>query len=240
MAPRRILFILIMAGTVLISYFYSRQVYTFYLDIYYHVYKGYSEEDMIRQGYQLYKDRDSDALQDHARKLQLLYPDSPEASLLSGMALLKKGDYERGLSYLAIGIEHGNPPSAVINDAVALMFQDRYYGEILSVMKNRKSTNADTLYYYGIALYKQERYPEAFRKLKEAIHHGKKAPLTYFYAARACDKTGKTREAVKYMEHAHALARNEPAVASALIDLYRRLGMIEKAEKIVRSQKKFR
>ena len=94
MKPRRILFILIMAGTVLISYFYSRQVYTFYLDIYYHVYKGYSEKDMIRQGYQLYKDRDGDALQDHARKLQLLYPDSPEASLLSGMALLQKGDYE--------------------------------------------------------------------------------------------------------------------------------------------------
>ena len=147
---------------------------------------------------------------------------------------------EQILSYLAIGIEHGNPPSAVINDAVALMFKDEYYGEILSVMKNRKSANPDTLYYYGIALYKRDRYPEAFQKLQEAIHHGKKDARSYYYAARACDKTGKTGEAVKYMEYAHAMERNEPAVASALIDLYRRLGMIEKAEKIVRSQKKFK
>ncbi|HOO73479.1 MAG TPA: hypothetical protein PK926_17090 [Spirochaetota bacterium] len=229
--------ILLSAGTAAVSYFYSRDIYSFWLKAYYVHYKKCTREQMIEEAYRVMKLKDPAALKEYTNKLVLVYPDSDQARLMNGIALLRSGETEQGLALIVSSIDGVKLPGALIDESVSALYKEKYYAEIVSIMQGRKSLNAETNYYYGRALYEMKSYVRAFAQLKIAHDQGQGGDDLYYYLAVCSDKSGKRGDALAFMKRAWELAPDVDRNAQGLIDLYRRAGMQEQAEKVVRKLK---
>ena len=232
-----LIIIFLSIGTVAVSYFYSRDIYTFWLKAYYVHFKKYTREQMIEEAFTVMKLKDPATLKEYTNKLVLVYPDSEQAQLINGIALLRNGDTEQGLALIVSSIDGVKLPGALIDESVSALYKDKYYGEIVTIMQGRKSLNAETNYYYGRALYEMKSYARALAQLKLAHDQGQGGDDLYYYLAVCSEKTGKRGDALAFMKRAWELAPDVDRNAQGLIDLYRRSGMQEQAEKVVRKLK---
>ncbi len=234
----KFLFVLLTGAAVALSYYRSGDVYAFWLRAYYVDYRRMNEKEMIGRAYELMKLRDASVFGDYTAKLILIFPHSDEAFLLRGIALLRSGDAEKGLTAIVASINGVKLPPFVLDETVAALHDHRYFGEIVSLMKGRQSLNAETSYYYGRALFETGQPGAALERLTLALGQGKGDASVHYHIALSHAGLGRKAQALASMKRAWELAPDDPAITRALVDQYRQAGMQGEAEMLVRKKKR--
>jgi tetratricopeptide (TPR) repeat protein len=83
--------------------------------------------------------------------------------------------------------------------------------------------------FYGIALYHTGHYNEAVSELGSAIHESSGSGALYYCLARSYERWGDARQALGYMEKAYANSPKDRNIREALLNLYRKNRMFDKA-----------
>ncbi len=232
-----LLFLIMASAAVAFSYYRSREVYTFWLRAYYVDYRKIPEKEMVAHARDLMKKKDMKALKEYAGVINLLYPENGEAVLMSGIALFRTGETEKGLTLIMSVSDRVKLPGALVDESVEALFREKYYGEVNSLLKGRKTGNAETVYYHGVSLYEKKSYAAALVKLKESMGMGKSGAAVLYYCSLCSDRMGNLADAMKYMERAWETGPRDRRMAERMVELYRRTGKTAEAEKILRKQK---
>jgi tetratricopeptide (TPR) repeat protein len=232
-----ILFIIIIAATVILSYRYSDRVYTFYVRSYYQDFRGFNEKTMLEKARVLLKKGDYAQLRSFGGIIHRIYPESSEGAVLYGMGELRAGDKEKGLSLIISSLKSKKISPELFRRSITILYDEKYYGDVINLLKGRGDRSAEFTYYYGVSLYHTAKYAGAFDAIRQAIDGGMAGYESYRYCSRAAAKAGKSREALIYLKKAWDLNDKDPELTAELVDLYRKTGQVQEAEKLIRRMK---
>jgi tetratricopeptide (TPR) repeat protein len=227
------LIVIILAGVVPISYFYSHRVYSFYMRTYYEKIRGQSLQGMVRKGWALYDRKKYAELRDYLEPLVIVYPSSRDLKILEGLVDIKQGRGDLGTDII-LSVTHGQQLSGtVLEETIRTLYSLKQYKDVIMTMKkNDAAGNPALIYYYGASLVNTGNYNAAVPLLKEAIARGDSGYDVYLETGIAYSKMNQTRAALPYLERAYRLNPNRDT-AGALADAYWKSGRYKDAEKIL-------
>jgi tetratricopeptide (TPR) repeat protein len=233
------LFFILIAGAGAFSYFYSQEVYSWYLRTYYEKIRGLSVERQIRKAEKMYGDHEYEELRDYLKPLIMAYPENRELKKLDGLSLIKLGGLREGAEMILTATEGGRMPEKLLLETTSALFEKKMYRDITNLFKkNTAGGNPGLLYMHGVSLYETGHYPQSIASLKRALESGKTGFETNRYIGLAYDKTGDTRASLPYLKRAHELNDEDPGAALSLANAYRKLGRYNDAERIMRKIKR--
>jgi tetratricopeptide (TPR) repeat protein len=226
-------------GAAALSYFYSGDVYSWYMRTYYEKVQGQSIEQQINKAREMYQNHEYEKLRDKLERLTVVYPENIELKKLEGLTLIKLGRRREGAEIILSAFEGGRMPEKLLESTVNALFEEKMHRDILIVFKkNNPGGNSNLLYWYGISLYETGGYARSAEYMKKALDRGKTGYEVYHYIGMALEKSGNTRASLPYLERARSLNRDDPDVAFSLANAYRKLGRFKDAAKIMRNIKK--
>jgi tetratricopeptide (TPR) repeat protein len=224
------------AGAGALSYFYSTEVYTFYMQTFYEKILGQSVEQQVAIAEGMYENRQYAELKDYLHSRVMVYPDNMDMKKLDGLARIKLGEEKRGIDMLLTASGSERMPEKLLVETVGQLFEQGRYRDIIEIFrKNSPGDNPGLLYQYGVALFETGNTAGAIRELKKAMDEGRTDYEAYHYLGRAYAKQGDYRAALPYLERAHDLNDNDPDVTRSLADAYRALGRYKDSARLLRS-----
>ncbi|OHD64021.1 MAG: hypothetical protein A2176_05350 [Spirochaetes bacterium RBG_13_51_14] len=233
-----LIFILIVSSVTL-SYFYSREVYTFFMRSYYEKIRGRSIEQQLSRAREMYRNREYTELEEYLRTLIIVYPENRDLRKLEGLTLIKLGKRDRGVDMILTAGGDEPMPEVQLEETVSALFEQKRYGDIAEIFKkNSPGANPNLLYYYGVSLFETEKYAGSTRYLKRAIEEGRRDYKVYHYIGRAYVASGDTRASLPYLDRARNLNVEDPDVANSLAGAYQKLGRYDDAARILRKMKR--
>jgi tetratricopeptide (TPR) repeat protein len=226
--------ILVMAGVL--PYFYSREIYGFYMKVYYETILGQSMEEQLRAAEKLYEEHEYTRLKNYLKDRVVAYPENNEFKKLDGLALIKLGNPRKGTDMIITASDGGQMPEKLLEETVNSLGEQKMYRDIIIVFKkNEAGRNPNLLYWYGIALYETGDYTRALANLKRAVDGGRTDYRAYLYLGKAYYRTGDARAALPCLERSSDMIGDDPEAAMALAQTLRKLGRYAEAEKTMRS-----
>jgi tetratricopeptide (TPR) repeat protein len=226
-------------GAAALSYFYSGEVYSWYMRTYYEKIRGQSIEQQINKARDMYQNHEYEKLRDQLARLTMAYPENSELKKLEGLTLIKLGRQREGAELILSASEGGRMPEKLLEATVNALFKEQMYRDILIVFrKNNPGGNPNLLYWYGVSLYETGGYARSAVYLKKALDRGNTGYKVYHYTGMALEKSGDTRASLPYLERARKLNMDDPDVGFSLANAYRKLGRFNDAAKIMRSTKR--
>jgi tetratricopeptide (TPR) repeat protein len=226
-------------GAAALSYFYSGDVYAWYMRTYYEKLRGQSIEQQLHTVQELYDNHEYKKLRDQLTTLTMVYPEDRELKKLEGLTLIKLGEQRKGAELILSASEGGRMPEKLLEATVNALFEEKMYRDILMVFKkNNPGGNPNLLFWYGASLCETGGYARAVAYLKRALDRGRTDFETYHYVGMALEKSGDPRSSLPYLEHARSLNVEDPDVGFSLANAYRKLGRYNDAAKIMRNIKR--
>ena len=230
---KKFLILVIIAGSIAVSYFYSEDVYRFYLKSYYKDWKKVSEDDHLRKSEDLFRKKEYEDLEDYLKKLSVLYPENTDFIELSGRNFIKMGKEEKGIEML-LSIKDKVP----INDSfleitVQTLYNGGMYRDVIDIMENRVTDNPNILYCYGISLFTWKKYREARHVLNMAVNEGRNDATANYHLGLCHDMMGDLNRAIDHVKIALNMRPRNRTMKSALIELYRKAGKYNEAAKLM-------
>ena len=226
-------FIIILSVTVYISYKYSYRVYITYLKIYYD--KMYTEQALSDKAQKMYDGKKHEDLKDFIDYLLIIYPNNNEFKRIGALNYTRLGDVAKSAEVLAQLDNESIKNSPVFEEILKNLYDNEYYSDVLSFY-NRKIMleNINTAFYYGVSLYKKERYDDSYKMLMYAKSKNLSLPDLNFYIGLNLEKRGDKSEALKYVKTAFDSDRSNSEYRKKLADLYRQNNMFKEAAIILR------
>jgi tetratricopeptide (TPR) repeat protein len=229
------LIFIILVGAVVLSYFYSGDVYSYYMRYYYEKIRGQSTEQQLQKAREMYDNHDYEKLRDELKTLTMVYPDNRELKKLEGLTLIKLGEPGKGAELILAASDGERMPEKLLEETVSALFEKKMYRDIIiNFKKNSPGGNPNLLFRYGVSLYETGDYERAVGCLKRALNGGKTDYEIYHYLGLAFEKSGDTRASLPYLEHARNMNADDPDVGLSLANAYRKLGRYNEAAKIMR------
>ncbi len=231
---RYILIILLLSGTIAGSFFASEPLYRFYLQFWFRDVKNVTPADIEKRALHLYDGKEYDALARYLDRMTIAFSQDKRVLKIAGIYFIRIKQGERGAELIAAALDGNGVPGKELREAISILFQGKYYGDIEAILRKRKPlTDADLQYYYGISLLKTGMFQEAVVSLKNAYRAGYHDSDSLLFLSRALVKTGDLEEAEKYLEMAHRKDHLNHAVTSALADVYRKRGKLKEAAAVM-------
>jgi tetratricopeptide (TPR) repeat protein len=229
-----IFLILVMAGVL--PYFYSGEIYGYYMRVYYETILGQGMDEQLRAAEKLYEGHEYKKLKDYLKDRVVAYPENKEFQKLDGLALIKLGDPRMGTDMIMTATDGGHMPEKLLEETVDSLCEQKMYRDIIILFKkNNAGRNPALLYCHGVALYETGDYTRAAASLKMAVDEGRTDYQAYLYLGKAYYKTGNTGAALPCLERAHGMNGDDPEAALALATTLRKLGRYAEAGKMMRS-----
>ncbi len=234
-----ILFLVIVTA---LSFFYSKDFYKAYLNIYYREVIKLKYDDMIRTAGELYTAGKYRELNDYLGRVSQVFDESRDVRFLQALALIKLGNEIRGMELFLASVNEKNITPVLFRDISELMFSHGSFGDICGLMKKfGPGTNPDLLFIYGVSLVKTGRDRESLGVLSRALKPGEAAfPRDrlydlYFHLGTAFENTGDMTMGLKYYTMARNLKPGSRAINEKLIKMYRKRGMFKEADWLLRN-----
>ena len=226
-------FIFILSITVFISYKYSRTVYITYLKIYYD--NMYTEQALQDKFQKMYDNKMYEELEGLIYYPLIIYPQNDEFKRIAAMNYLKLNDVlKSGMIFVQIedeSIKH----SPLFEEILKNLYNNGYHSDVLSFYsRNIMLDNANISFYYGVSLYKKDRYDESYKMLMNAKNHNPASPELNFYIGLNLEKMGDNSGAIKYVKAAFDSDMSNNEYRKKLADLYRKNNMFKEADIISR------
>ncbi len=242
---KKLIVLLVFAGSIVVSFLFSTEIYRFHMKTYYTVIKGQDYKSMMKKAEEMYKNNEYKKLHDFLKVIILIYRERPEAARLMGLNMIKRGDRKGGTELIVSSLNGGDIDKKIIRETVVELYRQKLYGDIVDVA-GRKLHGDDYLvdFYYGVALFHLKFYNRAISALNRsaASDRGMFSPLLksdlYYYLALSQEETGRLEEALKNLYKADQLSSPGNRTGEALVRIYRKLGDYRKAEKMLRRRKR--
>lgn len=235
---KNVLIFIIIVGTIPVSYFYSRKIYSFYMRSYYEKIRGQSIGQLVRKGREMYDNKQYALLSEYLKTLVIVYPDNKELKILEGLTYIKLGRGDIGSDIILSATNGEKLPEPVLEETIRTLYDLKQYKDIIMTMKkNNAAGSPGLLYYYGTSLLNTGNYKAAIPVLQQALQKGRAGYETYLNIGIAYSKINEPRAALPFLERARAMNNNRDT-AGALADTYWRLGRYKDAEKILSKMKK--
>ncbi len=230
------LVIFLIAGAGAVSYFYSQEVYTWYMRTYYEKIRGMSLDMQIRKAEDMYRAGEYETLLKSLKPLAMTYPENPELKKLEGLCLIRLGRPREGADMILTATGGGRLTGQVLGETTGALFEKKMYRDITNLFsKNSPGDNPRLLYMLGVSFYETGRYREAIRHLKRAYDRGTNGFEASHYLGRAYYQNGDARASLPYLERARMLNREDPDIAMSLAGAYRKLGRYDDAARTMRA-----
>ena len=235
----RILFFIIILSigiTVFVSYKYSWRVYPAYLKIYYD--KMYSEQELLDKAKKMYDSEMYEELNDFINPILLIYPDNDEFKNIGALNYIKLGNVVRSAEVLALMDDASIRQSPICEEILKNLYYKGYYSDVLSFY-NRKLMleNTNVAFYYGVSLYKKDRYDESYKMLMYAKNNKLSLPDVNFYIGLNLEKRGDKSEAIKYVKAASDADKSNNEYKKKLAELYGKNNMFKEAGILLKNRK---
>lgn len=230
-----LLLMFILSGTIFISFKYSDRVQIFFLKTYYN--KKYTEKELVSKAQQMYDKKNYKDLEHFINPLIIIFPDNDELKKIAAFNYLRLGNPLQSAELLAGIIDHSTTESRMVEEILKTLFYNGNYNELIYFFdKKIMLNNVNTAFYYGVALYKKNRFDESYNSLIFAKNNTFMLPEIYFYIGLNLEKKGKIKESAKYIKDAYESDRHNQLYKKALVDSYTKLGLFREAEIILRSR----
>ena len=229
-------FVIILSITVFISYRYSQRVYTAYLKFYYD--KMYTEQKLLDKVQKMYDSNMYEELNDFIAPILVIYPNNDEFKKIGALNYIKLGDVLKSAEVLAQIDDESIKHMPIYEEILKNLYYDGYYNDLLYFYSQRiMLDNINAAFYYGISLYKKERYDDSYKMLLYAKSKNFPSPELNFYIGLNLEKKGDISESIKYVKSALDSDKSNRDYKKKLADLYRQKNMFKEAEIILRSLK---
>ncbi len=223
-------------ASVFLSFYYSREFNTFYNKIYSSIFfDSRKTEKLILD---LYKEKQYEKVISRYRSDGAFFSNNMKLVVSSAMSM-KNMDTEAAELYIA-SINGAAEYSVFLKNRKIAEFilRSKNYGDLLLMYDKGIALNdANFAFYYGVALYHYNRYPEAERMLNYAFENGYIGSEINYYISLLFEKKGNLGRAVFFMERAFEYGHRDRDVLMSLIRLYRKNGDYKKSEVILRKLK---
>ncbi len=235
------LIILIIIGAAVFSYFYSEEVYSFYLNFYYTRIKKVDRKDMLKKAETMFREKRYEELREYLRTLTVLYPDNRELRLMEGLTLIRLGEKNRGTDLILYHMGEEELPRAALEEITEALYERGFYREIIDLMGTRDPGASEQIRFaYGMSLFRDGQYGRAVKQLQEAIRQGRSDDQVHRYLGLAYGRVGDLESAEKYLEHARNLNYYDRDIIRDLVEVYRRRGKYDEAGRLARYLSRFR
>ncbi|MDR3237963.1 MAG: tetratricopeptide repeat protein [Spirochaetia bacterium] len=224
----KLLFLLAACTFIAVSYYYSERFYHFYRNVYYKDIRHFTADDIDAKARALLKDGKKDECMRFLDDMLFVFFNDIDVLKTSGRLYMQMGEKEKGASVFIEAIGSSSASYDELNLIVPELLRDGYFGDIRALLAG-KSLNSRMRGFYGIALYHTGHYNEAVLELGSAIHESAGSGALYYCLARSHERLGDTRQALGYMEKAYAANPKDKNIREALLNLYRKNRMFDKA-----------
>ena len=218
---------------VFLSYRYSERVYTYFLKIYYN--KQYTETKLVNKARGMYNKKKYRELESFINPLILIYPENNEFREIAAFNYFMLGNPLKSAELLSGIAEQITANNRAFEEILKTLYDNKSYSELVYFYdKKIMRDNVNTAFYYGVALYKNNRIDESYNSLIYVKNNTPKLPEIYYYIGLNLDKKGKIAESASYIEEAYYSDTHNQAYKKALIESYRKLKLFRKAESLLR------
>ena len=148
-------------------------------------------------------------------------PDSPQAHLAQGLALLRGGNYQQARSEFEAAVKL-NPQQA--DGYIFLGVAENQLGNLsaaVSALREalRLDPNSEAAHYnLALSLLRQEKIDEAIEQLQQVVRINPRNPTARYNLGLLLEGKGRFKESVEHLEAARAGRPNDPAVLVHLVN----------------------
>lgn len=163
-----------------------------------------------------------------------LDPKSGEASSLLGVAYESKGLRDLALKSLKAAINAEKDDPQHLNNLGYLLYRNGDYAEATKYLKRSAKlapNDARVLNNLALAQFERGKFDDAYRSFAQAMGEYKGR----LNMATRLEREGRSKEAIKHLEKAHALDPSSRDVLAKLVGLYEMTGRLSDAEEARRS-----
>jgi len=236
---RKILWFVIILSvffTVFISYKYGQRVYVAYLKIYYN--NMYTEPELLDKAQKMYDSKMYEELSGLINSLLIIYPNNDEFKRIGALNYNRLGDVLKSAEILAQIDSESVKHRPIYEEILRDLYYNGYYNDVVYFYTQKiMLDNINAAFYYGVSLYKKDRYDESYKMLMYAKNKSLSLPELNFYIGLNLEKRGDKSEALKYVKAAFDSDMSNREYKKKLADLYRQNNMFKEAEIIIRSLK---
>lgn len=232
-----IIFIIFITCSFVLPFYYHTGLYRFYLKFYYsHRYHG---NEYMEKARKLYDEGKYAELQDFAEPLLFVYMDNNELKRLAGMSMIRQGNELKGAELYTSGMENGKYNEFEAARVIRILYYGEAYGDVLYYYDRKiLAGNMDISYYYGVSLFRADRTDEAYEMLISAKKNGySDTQMLYYYIGLVLEKKQRVNEAAEYLVQAYNRGPANDDLVKALVRVYGKLGMYDRAEALLRRKK---
>lgn len=244
--PRLILPVLIVVTILALSFFYSREVYSFYMQIYYGLIKADEYELYIHKAEELYQAEENRAFEKLITRLLAGYPGRRGPSVLAGQYYLKNGNFSRGARLLSEALTGTGEDRELLGVLVPELYKSKMYSDIVAIVSVYTPQEIRYMgglsFYYGVALYHREKYAEAEVYLTHAEKMSARNDL-FHYLALTKEKLALSypgegglvylEGAAFYMKMALAGYEQDPVILGDYVRILKKLGRVDEAAEVL-------
>ena len=129
----------LIAAAGVYSYFYSADVYAWYMRTYYEKIRGMNAGDHLREAEKMYAGGEYVKLRSYLKTLAIAYPENREMKKLQGLTLIRLGEKRKGADMIIMACEGGPIPRNMLKDTVRVLFEYNQYRDITDVFRTNLS-----------------------------------------------------------------------------------------------------
>ncbi|MCL2155480.1 MAG: hypothetical protein FWH53_07445 [Leptospirales bacterium] len=226
-------FIIILSITVFISYIYSQRLYITYLKIYYN--KMYTEDTLLDKAQKMYDSKMYEELNDFINPLLTVYPNNDEFKRIGALNYIRLSDVLKSAELLAQIKDESVKHRPIYEEIIKNLYYNGYYNDVVYFYTQKiMLENINVAFYYGISLYKKDRYDESYEMLMYAKSKTFPLPELNFYIGLNLEKKGNISEAIKYVKDAFDSDMSNSEYKKKLAALYGKNKMYKEAGILLR------
>ncbi len=231
----RYIFIIVVLISSVISYFFSREIYFFYIETYYLTIKKETPDSSAKRAWQLYRDKNYSELKDYLNIILYLFPDSREIKRIAGLYHIEVGNSEKGARLILSILSEKDPDRRSLAKSIEILFQNELYVDVIEELSRfHIGDDLELTFIKGVSLYKLERYRDALRYLLASRKLGNNSFEIYYYLGLTYEKLRRYKDSIKSLLRAGELNSVNRDVIGALIRLYQKSGQYNMAERLLR------
>lgn len=228
---------IILAASAALAFFYHEEARVLYVRTYYQKVKKITPAAAEKTAEKLYREKKFDEAAGFSRDLLAIYPDNPRLQRIAGLANFSMANRLSGARYLLPVLNDSPEDRILLRSAVEALFEERYYADIITLLKKHPLGNDPALtFYMGASLAGTGRYSDALPYLEKSESRGSNNPDVYYFLGYIHEKRGRDDAAIENYREALKRNRFHNDARKALLDVYSRKGMFREAEVLIRGR----
>jgi len=198
----------------------------------------YTEQALLDKAQKMYDNKMYEELRDFINPLLTVYPNNDEFKRIGALNYIKLSDVLKSAELLAQIEDESIKHKPIYEEIIKNLYYEGYYNDVVYFYTQKiMLENINTAFYYGVSLYKKDRYDESYRMLMYAKSKTFPLPELNFYIGLNLEKKGNISDAIKYVRAAFDSDMSNKEYKKKLAELYGKNKMYKEAGVLLRSFK---